>query len=359
MKLLIGFFRSDRGCTTSSICMTIMRLRHIVKFAVLLLLLNANSASATETISDVDAIGITVSNMQRSLDFYTQILPFKLVSDKEVTGDAYEHLTGVFGLRMRIVQLQLSDEKINLIEYLAPRGRPIPIDSHSNDRWFQHIAIIVSDMDKAYAQLRRYNVEHASPEPQRLPDWNPNAGGIKAFYFRDPDGNNLEILQFPDGKGASKWHQKDGRLFLGIDHTAIVIVDTEASLHFYRDALGLRVAGTSENYGIEQERLNNVFGARLRITSLKSPQGPAIELLEYMAPHNGRPMPADTKANDLWHWQIEVSTPSVDSVASQLRADHYDFVSSGIIQMPTTDSGFNRGLMARDPDGHALMFMAH
>src|SRR3990167_4822096 len=128
--------------------------------------LNADIVSAAEMISEVDAIGITVSDMRRSLDFYTQILPFKLVSDREVTGDAYEHLTGVFGLRMRIVQLQLGDEKINLIEYLAPRGRPIPIDSHSNDRWFQHIAIIVSDMDKAYAQLRGHNVEQVSPEPQ-------------------------------------------------------------------------------------------------------------------------------------------------------------------------------------------------
>lgn len=133
--------------------------------------------------------------------------------------------------------------------------------------------------------------------------------------------------------GALKWHQKDNRLFLGIDHTGIVIADTEASLHFYRDMLGLQVVGTSENYGIEQERLNNVFGARLRITALKSPHGPAIELLEYLTPRNGRPMPADTKANDLWYWQIEVNTPNVDSVASQLlRAGHYDFVSSGIIK---------------------------
>lgn len=358
MKLLIDFFRDDRGCQKNTFGMAMMRLRHTVQFAVLLLLININPVAAAESVSEVDAIGITVSDMRRSLDFYTQVLPFKLVADTEMAGDAYEHLTGVFGLRMRIVQLQLGDEKINLIQYLAPHGRPIPVDSHSNDRWFQHIAIIVSDMDKAYAQLRSHNVEQVSPEPQRLPDWNPNAGGIKAYYFRDPDSHNLEILQFPDGKGESRWHQKN-KLFLGIDHTAIAVADTEASLHFYRDVLGFRVAGTSENYGIEQERLNNVFGARLRITSLRSPHGPAIELLEYMTPRNGRPMPADTKADDLWHWQIEVGTPDLNSVASQLRAGHYDFVSSGIIQMPATGSGFSRGLMARDPDGHALMFMAH
>src|SRR5262249_38354332 len=70
-----------------------------------------------------------------------------------------------------------------------------------NDRWFQHVVIIVRDMDRAYAHLRAHGIAHASTEPQRLPDWNPGAGGIKAFYFRDPDGHFLEILSFPPGKG--------------------------------------------------------------------------------------------------------------------------------------------------------------
>ncbi len=69
-------------------------------------------------------------------------------------------------------------------------------------------------------------MQHASSGPQRLPDWNKNAGGIRAFYFRDPDGHPLEILQFPADKGNPKWHDANGRLFLGIDHTAIVISDT-------------------------------------------------------------------------------------------------------------------------------------
>lgn len=333
-----------------------MRLRYCVKIVFAILILASSPALADQTVRDVDAIGITVSDMERSLAFYTGVLPFKQVAQSERSGGAYEHLTGVFGLRMRIVRLQLGDEFIDLIQYLAPRGRPIPIDSRSNDRWFQHIAIVVSDMDKAYAQLRTHNVAQSSPEPQRLPDWNPNAGGIQAFYFRDPDGNNLEILQFPHDKGAPKWHKKTNQLFLGIDHTAIVINDTQASLRFYRDTLGLRIAGTSENYGIEQERLNNVFGARLRITALRASSGPGIELLEYLSPRSGRPMPVDTHANDLWHWQIEVTSPVIDNVATKIRNGHYDLVSNGTVKIPADGHGPTRGLMARDPDGHALMF---
>jgi len=163
-----------------------------------------------------------------------------------VWGEAYERFQGVLGLRMRVVRMRLGDEAIELTEYLTPRGRPIPVDSRSHDRWFQHIAIIVSDMDRAYASLRQHRVEHASPAPQRLPDWNANAGGIRAFYFKDPDGHPLEILWFPGGKGDPKWHQPSDRLFLGIDHTAIVVSDTAQSLRCYRDTLGLRVVGESD-----------------------------------------------------------------------------------------------------------------
>ena len=107
----------------------------------------------------MDAIGITVSDMDRAVDFYSKVLTFEKVSDTEVAGENFEHLEGVFGLRMRVVRMRLGDEFIELTEYLAPKGRPIPVDSRSNDRWFQHIAIIVSDMDKAYAWLRQNKVE--------------------------------------------------------------------------------------------------------------------------------------------------------------------------------------------------------
>ena len=62
------------------------------------------------------------------------------------------------------------------------------------------------------------------------------------------------------------------------------MADTDASLRFYRDPLGPKVAGESENYGTVQER--NVFAARLRITALKAARGPSVELLEYLAPAN-------------------------------------------------------------------------
>jgi catechol 2,3-dioxygenase-like lactoylglutathione lyase family enzyme len=310
-------------------------------------------AIAQPLVTTVDSVTIVVGDLERSVDFYSKVLTLEKVREYEVAGEAWEHFEGVFGLRMRGARMRLGSEQIDLVEFLAPEGRPIPADARSNDRSFQHIAFIVSDMDKAYTRLRAHHVRHASSGPQRLPDWNKNAGGIQAFYFKDPDGHALEILAFPPGKGDSRWQEKD-RIFLGIDHTAIVVSDTEASLRFYRDALGLRVAGASENYGTEQEHLNNVFGARLRITALRAASGPGIEFLEYLAPSDGRPRPPELRPNDVAAWQTRLLVRDVEAAEKALRAVHAPLLSSGVVQLSEKELGFAAGFLAADPDGHEV-----
>lgn len=318
----------------------------------------ASGGDEIAPVRSVVSIGLTVADLDRSVAFFHDVLGFEKRAEIEVAGDALEHLEGVFGARVRRATLQLGAESIELSEYLAPRGRPIPADSSSNDRWFQHIAIVVSDMDAAYAKLREHKVEHASSGPQTLPNWNPNAGGIRAFYFKDPDQHVLEVIWFPPGKGDPRWQAKDGPLFRGIDHTAIVVESTQRSLEFYCDQLGLRVAGTSENYGTEQEHLNNVFGARLAITGLRASSGPGIELLEYLAPRGGRPYPSDARANDLVHWETRLLAPDLARTAQQLhRASSANLVSPGVVSFGDAALGFHHGLGITDPDGHVLQLI--
>lgn len=298
----------------------------------------------------VGPVVITVSDLDRAAAFYSEVLTFEKVagSDHEELGDALEHTTGVFGAHTRSVRLRLGAEEIELVEFITPEGAPFPAGTRSNDRWFQHIAIVVSDMAAAYERLRAHHVRHASTAPQRLPDWNPNAGGIEAFYFRDPDGHHLEVIHFPADKGDPRWQQPAGRLFLGIDHTAIVVRDTEKSFAFYRETLGLKVAGGADNYGTEQEHLNNVFGAHLRITALRAPGGPGIEFLEYLAPTDGRPLPADARANDLLAWRTTVTVADPSAVAAKLVQAGGRLVSVSNTVEKTAH------LLIRDPDGHLI-----
>ena len=125
----------------------------------------------------------------------------------------------------------------------------------------------------------------------------------------------------------------------------------------FRDTLGLRVAGESENYGTEQEHLNQVFGARLRITALRADEGPGIEFLEYLSPNDGRPMPGSERANDLFHWHTRLVTTQMTALIPQLKNMRTPFLSGGPITLTSPTFGFATGLLIRDPTGHVLQIV--
>jgi catechol 2,3-dioxygenase-like lactoylglutathione lyase family enzyme len=270
-----------------------------------------SGADPSFAVRAVGCVGVTVGTLDRSVAFFRDVLDFTDPREEVLSGAPFGALDDVPGERARRVRLELGHECVELSEPLGGIRRPVPADSRSDDRWFQHVAIVVRDMDTAFARLEAHGVVHASVAPQTLPAWNAGAAGIRAYYFKDPDGHTLEAIWFPPGKGAARWHEPPGdHLFLGIDHTAIAAGDTQASLAFYVGRLGLHVAGGSENYGPEQERLNAVPGAHLRITTLRADEGPGIELLEYLAPRSGRPMPADERADDAVHWRTTLFAPA-------------------------------------------------
>jgi len=326
-----------------------------------LLLFQISVASASQSrgegksplVMGVAMVGMTVADMDRSVDFYSKVLSFKKISESYQESNEYRELENVPGAKARIVLLCLGNSDIELTQYVSPSGRPIPPDSRSNDLWFQHLAIVVSDMDKAYDSLRERGVHGISNRPQKLPKWNKLAADIEAFYFMDPDGHPLELIHFPKGKGDPRWQRKTAKLFLGIDHTAIATSNTEASLRFYH-LFGFQERGHGLNYGIEQERLSNVAEARVRITSLRAHSGPGIELLEYQNPTTGRSAPADEHANDLVHHQTMLLTRDLHRTISKLCASRVIFVSVGAsCDSPTRWESRHR-VLVRDPDGHVM-----
>ena len=65
-------------------------------------------------------------------------------------------------------------------------------------------------------------------------------------------------------------------------------------------------------------------------------------------------MLADTKANDLWHWETTMFTETLDAVAEPLYRMGCEFISPGIVALSDGSHGPQRALMVRDPDGHAI-----
>jgi len=215
--------------------------------------------------------------------------------------------------------LHLGDEEVALFRPAAP-GRPYPADSRSDDLWFQHLAIVVADMDAAYTQLSQNAGWRPISKggPQLLP---PENGSVRAFKFRDPDGHPLELIRFPAGQGRPVWHERRSATpFLGIDHSALAVSSTARSAAFY-ETFGFKVIARSLNHGPTQEQLDAVANARVAVTGLRSSEtGMGLELLAYDPP--GRP--ATSAANDIVSDWVTLAGPAGE---------------------------------VRDPDGHRLVLM--
>jgi catechol 2,3-dioxygenase-like lactoylglutathione lyase family enzyme len=220
-----------------------------------------------------------VSDLDRAEAFYRDGLGFRVIA----RGRSDQRTLAALGAGDCAVEvvMRLGAQDIALVQF-AWQGRTYPRDSRSDDLWFQHLAIVVNDMDLAYAHLSSHAGWCPITEggPQLLP---PCSGGVRAFKFRDPDGHPLELIWFPPEQSRSEWHKRASDApFLGIDHTALSVASTSRSLAFYR-ALGLRVTERSLNRGPAQERLDGLPSARVRVTGLRpvSAASPGLELLRY------------------------------------------------------------------------------
>jgi catechol 2,3-dioxygenase-like lactoylglutathione lyase family enzyme len=219
-----------------------------------------------------------------SYEFYQKLLNFTQTGNYILVSPTAGWLLGMpeaeNELSVQVAVLTLGDETLELLEFQsAGAAHEMPTDSASNDLWFQHLAIVVSNMDTAWEHLEMFDVDAISPAPQTFPGY-LEAAGISAFYFKDPDGHVLELIHFPTEKGDSKWHKKQSGLFLGIDHTAIAVQDTFESLPFYQQ-LGFTKNTQTKNYGPQQEMLNQVKDAQLLVTSSVAEAGMGVEFLDF------------------------------------------------------------------------------
>ncbi len=307
----------------------------------------------------VKTIGFTVGDIDREADFFAKLFNFEKISDFRLVGSEYDKMQGVFNANMRIVHMRLGEQLLELTQYISPStGRPIPIPSHSNDEWFEHMAIVVADMDAAYKILQDRNVQQVSAHPITIPQSNVGAAGIKAIKFHDPERHDLELIYFPSGKGNAIWQKPSNKLFLGLDHTAMTVGSTDKGVAFYRDLLGFDVGGVTLNTGRTQEVLDGLFNDTCLVTAVMPELAPPhIEFLDYKTPPGGRPMPIDTRSNDLWHWQTTLVTKKIQATADRLRKAGAQFITPDVVTIPQEAQaklGFRKALMLRDPNGHAI-----
>ena len=270
--------------------------------------------------------GLTTPDVRRLAAFYAQAFGCKALATARHTEDELE-LLGVVGGATG-VGLALGEARIELMQFDEP-GRPYPTPASSSDLIFQHFAIVVADMARAFQRLSAVEgwTTISTDGPERLP---AASGGVTAFKFRDPDGHPLEFLAFAEGKTPTHWRARPpGELFLGIDHTAIVVADVARSILFY-SGLSFEVAARSHNRGPEQDRLDAAPHADVDVVKLEPPvKTPHIELLRYQRPDGEAP---PLQANDV----AASRTVLEENVPSEVR----------------------RSRLLSDPDGHRILIMS-
>jgi catechol 2,3-dioxygenase-like lactoylglutathione lyase family enzyme len=301
----------------------------------------------------IDRITLIVSDLDRAEEDYVRTFGCG-VEQRDDIDPALTRVLCVPPARGRRSLLRLGRERIELLEFTDSAGRPYPPGSTSTDIWFQHMAIIVTDMPCAHQRImanRRFRpISRAGPV--RLPD---SSGGVTAFKFRDHDGHPLELLAFPEGRVPEPWRAAGGAGsfpgFLGVDHTAIAISDTARSTTFFRSVFGFGAGPRTENRGPEQDALDDVDGVHVSVTRL-APDLPAprMELLHY---HVGtrRPIPHETASNDIVATHSVVQVASLDATAAALARRGVPVTGDDLMILRSA----RRAALITGPDGHRFL----
>jgi catechol 2,3-dioxygenase-like lactoylglutathione lyase family enzyme len=272
-------------------------------------------------ISGLLRIGLTVADLRQAENFYVAALGFVRAGSSSKADPALAALLGTGNLET--VWLRRGNQLLELCQF-DPPGAPYPRNSCSNDLWFQHCALVTSDIAGAYNRLAGHLFTPISRHgPQLLP------GGILAFKFRDADGHPLELIQPVDADPMTQG---------GIDHSAISVSNISTSVAFYED-LGLSLRSRQVNAGPAQNGLDGLDGAAVDVVALFPPDaGLHVELLGYRTP-KGRSRPLSVQA-DIAASRLIFSGAGLDRHPSAIRLADGSWAA-----------------LQHDPDGHTLLLL--
>ena len=145
-----------------------------------------------------DHTGITVSNLERSLEFWRDVLGFEFSHSAHQTGEMAEQITGVKGAELKLAVVKApGGHKIELLEYLAPPDRKQHVDLRPCDVGHVHVALTIEHLEPLLQRIAAAGWK-AAGNPQTLTA-GPNAGK-RVIYVRDPDGTTIEFMEMPLAK---------------------------------------------------------------------------------------------------------------------------------------------------------------
>lgn len=138
----------------------------------------------------------TVSNLERSLAFYTDLLGYEIIWQREIRESYFGTIVGFPGCIVKAAHLRIpgSEHVLELFEYISPQGKPVDIGT--NRPGSSHMCLLVDDLAAYYQELQAKGAQFRSP-PTEI-DAGVNRGAY-CLYLLDPDGIAVELLQRAKG----------------------------------------------------------------------------------------------------------------------------------------------------------------
>ena len=138
-------------------------------------------------IDQIHHVAVSVSDMDRSLKLYRDILGFEVSFDIVAESPEASIITGLKGAKMHLAMIKKGGSSIELFQYLNPIGKPLPREHRQCDNGITHIALSTKNFDEALKAVKEGGYELYS-DPQKI-------GNAKVVYFKGPDGETLELLE--------------------------------------------------------------------------------------------------------------------------------------------------------------------
>ena len=141
-------------------------------------------------IKSLEHVGLSVKDMDRSLEFYRDFLGMEVVMELDASDEKLGRVIGVPGAKCRIVHLKLENSMLELFNYYEPTGENKAKDIQQFDHGLTHIGFAVDNFHEFVEQLRERGTEFLGEPVEFRPD-------VWVVYFRGPDGEVCELRQVP------------------------------------------------------------------------------------------------------------------------------------------------------------------
>jgi catechol 2,3-dioxygenase-like lactoylglutathione lyase family enzyme len=137
-------------------------------------------------------VGICVSDVERSVRFYRDLLGFAYRSELRVQGEPSDTLLRLRGVDLQAVYLERDGTRIELLYYAGPGPVGDDTPRPMNARGLTHLSLRVDNLKDTLATLRAAGVRVLDETMIDIPDF-----GAAAIFIVDPDGTLIELVQSP------------------------------------------------------------------------------------------------------------------------------------------------------------------